>query len=162
MKTKKNELAPIIFTSGSFELLHPGHVSLLEAAARISKEELSTDLPLVVGVNSDRSVRQYKPCKLIPRPITPEEGRAQLLASLGCVDYVFIFDEPTTTTNIEVLKPQYFVKGKDYSLDQLESTEMTTAKTVGTNVRLVGAISTYDTTEIIRTILGATSEKENV
>jgi len=153
-KRKTKSLLPIIFVSGSFELLHPGHISLLEAAAEIPlQEDVPISMPLVVGVNSNHSIHQYKPYKLASRPITPEKSRARIVASLGCVDYVFIFDEPTTTTNIETLKPTYFVKGVDYTEEQLNSVEVSTAKNLGTKIRLVGETSPYDTTEIIKNIL---------
>lgn len=103
--------ARIAFTSGTFDLLHRGHLRSLQHAR-------STADLLVVGVHSDRSVRKDKGPL---RPIQDERTRAELVASLIPVDYVFIFDEPTTDRSIELLRPDVYVKGSDRRVDQLSS-----------------------------------------
>ncbi len=99
----------IVFTNGCFDLLHVGHVRYLNAA------RAEGDI-LVVGLNSDRSVGEIKGPK---RPIVPENERAEVLASLGCVDFVTIFDEPDPLVTIELLAPDVLVKGADWQDDAI-------------------------------------------
>jgi D-beta-D-heptose 7-phosphate kinase/D-beta-D-heptose 1-phosphate adenosyltransferase len=95
----------LVFTNGCFELLHVGHIRYLQAARRLGDG-------LVVGLNSDTSVRTIKGA---PRPLVPEQERAELLAALDCVDYVVIFPEPTAENLVGALKPDVYVKGGDYA-----------------------------------------------
>jgi rfaE bifunctional protein nucleotidyltransferase chain/domain len=95
----------VVWTNGCFDLLHAGHVRNLQAARRLG------DL-LVVGVNSDGSVRQLKGPH---RPIIPADQRAEVLAALECVDYVIIFDEPTPEASLTRLQPDIHCKGSDYA-----------------------------------------------
>ena len=99
----------VAFTNGCFDLLHSGHVSYLEQARS------SADL-LIVGVNSDRSVRSLKGDG---RPVNSEQDRARVLASLGCVDFVVLFDEDTPQRLISTLLPDVLVKGADWSEDEI-------------------------------------------
>ena len=99
------------FTSGVFDLLHAGHVDYLEEAARACDR-------LVIAVNSDASVRKIKGDK---RPICSEQGRQQVLAALACVDLVFPFDEPNNNVNVEVLRPDLYIKAGDYNPEKLTS-----------------------------------------
>jgi len=94
----------VVFTNGCFDLLHPGHVTLLERARRLGDA-------LVVGVNSDRSVRELKGPT---RPVVPEQERAELLAALEAVDFVTIFDEATPRELVAALLPDVLVKGADW------------------------------------------------
>jgi rfaE bifunctional protein nucleotidyltransferase chain/domain len=96
----------IVMTNGAFDLLHVGHLHSLERARALG------DL-LVVGVNSDASIHAYKAPN---RPILPERERAMLIAGLGCVDYVVIFDNPTAERLAEAIRPDVYVKGADYSV----------------------------------------------
>ncbi len=95
----------VVFTNGCFDLLHPGHVRLLEQASEHGER-------LVVAVNSDRSVRGLKGPG---RPVLPEGDRAAILASLACVDAVTVFDEDTPHALLEVLLPDVLVKGADWA-----------------------------------------------
>jgi rfaE bifunctional protein nucleotidyltransferase chain/domain len=95
----------VVWTNGTFDLLHPGHVSSLQAARALG------DL-LVVGLNSDASVRGYKGPN---RPILTQGERAALLAALECVDYVVVFDEPTPEAALARLKPDIHCKGAEYA-----------------------------------------------
>ena len=97
----------IVFTNGVFDLLHPGHVRYLQAARREGDA-------LIVGINSDRSVRANKGPS---RPIMPEHERAEVLEALACVDAVVVFDEETPAAIIEALQPDVLVKGADWSAD---------------------------------------------
>lgn len=95
----------VAWTNGTFDLLHPGHVSSLEAARGLADV-------LIVGVNSDASVRGYKGPT---RPILTQDERATMLAALECVDYVVIFDEPTPEAAIDRLRPDIHCKGAEYA-----------------------------------------------
>lgn len=99
----------IVFTNGVFDLLHPGHVRYLQAARR------EGDV-LIVGLNSDRSVRSNKGPS---RPIMPEQERAEVLAALACVDAVVLFDEETPAAIIERIQPDVLVKGADWAADAI-------------------------------------------
>ena len=95
----------VIFTNGCFDLLHIGHVTYLQEAAELGDV-------LIVGVNSDRTVRQLKG---IQRPIVPENERAAVLAALDCVDHVVIFDQATPLDLLKHLRPDVLVKGGTYA-----------------------------------------------
>ena len=97
------------FTNGCFDLLHPGHVHLLEQARSQCDR-------LVVGLNSDASVRRLKGQT---RPVQPEAARAAVLASLSAVDLVCIFEEDTPLETLDALRPELLVKGADYALDDV-------------------------------------------
>lgn len=99
----------IVFTNGVFDLLHPGHVRYLQAARREGDA-------LIVGINSDRSVRANKGPS---RPIMPEHERAEVLEALACVDAVVVFDEETPAAIIEALQPDVLVKGADWAADAI-------------------------------------------
>ena len=94
----------VVFTNGVFDLLHPGHVRYLQAARQLGGA-------LIVGVNSDRSVRANKGPE---RPINPEGERAEVLAALACVDLAVIFDEDTPHALIAQIQPDILVKGADW------------------------------------------------
>ncbi|NIQ88960.1 MAG: D-glycero-beta-D-manno-heptose 1-phosphate adenylyltransferase [Deltaproteobacteria bacterium] len=99
----------VVFTNGCFDLLHIGHVRYLQEARQLGD-------CLVVAVNSDSSVRQIKEPG---RPIMPEDQRAEVVAALGCVDWVTIFDEPDPLDLIRLLKPDVLVKGTDWSEEEI-------------------------------------------
>jgi rfaE bifunctional protein nucleotidyltransferase chain/domain len=99
----------VVFTNGVFDLLHPGHVRYLQAA----RAEGDT---LIVGVNSDRSVKAIKGPS---RPITPENERAEILAALDCVTAAIVFDEDTPAEIIRRLQPDVLVKGADWAADAI-------------------------------------------
>jgi len=95
----------VVWTNGTFDLLHPGHVSSLQAARALGDV-------LVVGLNSDASVRSYKGPS---RPILTQDERAAMLAALECVDYVMVFDEPTPEAALARLQPDIHCKGAEYA-----------------------------------------------
>jgi rfaE bifunctional protein nucleotidyltransferase chain/domain len=103
----------IVFADGVFDLLHPGHVQYLQTA------RAQGDL-LIVGLNSDRSVRSSKGPS---RPIMPEHERAEILEALECVDAVVIFDEETPDAIIRELQPDVLVKGADWAADAIVGRE---------------------------------------
>jgi D-beta-D-heptose 7-phosphate kinase/D-beta-D-heptose 1-phosphate adenosyltransferase len=122
------------FTNGCFDLLHPGHVHLLETA-RIGCERL------VVGVNSDASVRRLKGA---PRPIQPEAARAAVLASLASVDMVCVFDEDTPEKLIQALRPDLLMKGANYTLDEVVGADL--VRSWGGRVALADLVPGHSTT----------------
>jgi len=130
----------VVFTNGCFDLLHPGHIETLERARNLGDA-------LIVGVNSDRSVRAMKG---VGRPILPELERAEILAALECVDAVVIFDEPTPRETIAALLPDVLVKGGDWASDQIVGREEVEA--AGGRVVLVPVVSGYSTTAILEKI----------
>jgi rfaE bifunctional protein nucleotidyltransferase chain/domain len=103
----------IVFTNGCFDLLHPGHVKLLEQAKSLGDT-------LIVGINSDGSVRKNKGAH---RPVMAEGERAEILAGLAAVDYVVVFDELTPRELIAAILPNILVKGSDWGADEIVGRE---------------------------------------
>lgn len=130
----------IVFTNGVFDLLHPGHVRYLEAARREGDA-------LIIGVNSDRSVRANKGPS---RPIIPESERAELLAALACVDAVVIFDEETPADIIRRVQPDVLVKGADWAADQIVGRDTVEAR--GGKVVRIPVEQGWSTTAILERI----------
>lgn len=130
----------IVFTNGVFDLLHPGHLRYLKAARAEGDA-------LIVGVNSDRSVRANKGPA---RPVTPEAERAEILAALGPVDAVVVFDEETPADIVRVLQPDVLVKGADWPTDQIVGRDTVEAR--GGRVVLVPVETGYSTTAILERI----------
>ena len=132
-----------MFTNGVFDLLHPGHVRYLSDARALGDA-------LIVGVNSDRSVRANKGPA---RPITPEVERAELLASLRSVDAVTVFDEDTPHALITAVQPDVLVKGADWGPDNIVGREVVEARG-GTVVR-VALAEGFSSTRLIDRVRGA-------
>ncbi|HXH67385.1 MAG TPA: D-glycero-beta-D-manno-heptose 1-phosphate adenylyltransferase [Candidatus Limnocylindrales bacterium] len=130
----------VVFTNGCFDLLHPGHIQLLEAARAMGDA-------LVVGLNSDESVRTLKGPG---RPVIPEQERAEILANFDCVDAVVIFDELTPQETVAALLPDILVKGGDWPGNQIVGREEVEA--AGGKVALIEVVEGYSTTEILRRI----------
>lgn len=135
---RERQRGPVVFTNGVFDLLHVGHVALLEAA-RVEGEGL------IVGVNSDASVERLR--KGTDRPIVRERERARLLAALACVDCVVPFDDETPLALIEALRPDVLVKGADYALDAIVGADQVVAW--GGRVVRVPLVPGYSTTELL-------------
>ena len=130
----------IVFTNGVFDLLHPGHVRYLQAARN------EGDV-LIIGVNSDQSVRSNKGPS---RPIVPESERAELLAALASVDAVVVFDDPTPADIIERLQPDVLVKGADWDADQIVGRDTVEAR--GGKVVRIPMEQGWSTTAILERI----------
>jgi len=136
----------VVFTNGVFDVLHVGHLHSLEAA-------LAHGTRLVVGINSDSSVRRLK--KAPDRPIHSEQDRARLLSALSCVDAVIIFDSDTPLELIIALSPHVLVKGGDYNpscIDSAHSTYIIGSKEVraaGGKVYTVPLLPGHSTTAIL-------------
>ena len=135
-RDRKQKLT-IAFANGAFDLLHVGHIRYLEGAKREADR-------LVVAINSDKSVRGHKGPS---RPILPEADRAELVDALRAVDYVVIFDEPTVTPLLELLKPDVHCKGTDYTVDTVP--ERDTVRAYGGRVAIVGDPKDHSTTDLL-------------
>ena len=131
----------IVFTNGVFDILHPGHIRYLRDARALG------DL-LIVGVNSDRSVRAL--AKAPDRPINPEDERAEVLAALASVDAVVIFDEDTPHEIIAALQPDVLVKGADWGENAIVGRDVVEAR--GGRVVRIPLAEGYSTTAIINRI----------
>lgn len=136
----KSKSKKIVFTNGCFELIHAGHIRCLNKAKKIG------DI-LVVAVNSDSSVRRLKGKN---RPIIPAKDRAEIVAALGCVDYVVLFNELTPKKLIEYLKPDILVKGSDYKLNEIVGRK--TLQKYGGKVITVPLVKGKSTTRLIKKI----------
>jgi D-glycero-beta-D-manno-heptose 1-phosphate adenylyltransferase len=128
----------IVFTNGVFDLLHPGHVRYLQEARRLGDA-------LIVGLNSDRSVRALG--KGAGRPIHSQGERAEVLAALACVDAVTVFDEDTPHEIVNALLPDVLVKGADWGPNNIVGREIVEAH--GGRVVRVPVVEGFSTTELI-------------
>ena len=134
----------VVFTNGVFDLLHPGHVRYLQAARAEGDA-------LIVGVNSDRSVRANKGPD---RPLMLEHERAEILGALACIDAVVIFDEETPDEIIKLVQPDVLVKGADWAADAIVGRDTVEAR--GGRVVRMPIEAGWSTTEIVKRIKGAT------
>ncbi len=137
---EKRNARRVVFTNGCFDLLHPGHLRSLEAARALG------DI-LIVGINSDASVRALKGPN---RPVIPELERAEILASLECVDAVLIFPEPTPQKVIAALLPDILVKGGDWPDDQIVG--RSEVESHGGRVARIDVVPGYSTSALLTKI----------
>jgi rfaE bifunctional protein nucleotidyltransferase chain/domain len=135
----------IVFTNGVFDLLHRGHVEYLEESRALGDR-------LVVGVNSDASVRRIKGPE---RPLVPAEERAELLAALACVDLALVFDEDTPERLIREVEPDVLVKGGDWTPDRIVGRDFVEAR--GGRVLNVPLRAGLSTTALIERIVAGKS-----
>jgi D-glycero-beta-D-manno-heptose 1-phosphate adenylyltransferase len=131
----------IVFTNGCFDLMHVGHTRYLQAARD------QGDL-LVVAVNSDASVKSLN--KAPDRPIVPDAQRAEVVAALGCVDYVVLFNEPDPLSLIDALQPDVLIKGGDWAVERIVGREIVEAR--GGVVRTIPLVPGVSTTALIEHI----------
>ncbi|SFL42248.1 rfaE bifunctional protein, domain II [Desulfomicrobium norvegicum] len=130
-----------MFTNGCFDIIHPGHVDYLERARSMGS-------CLVVGLNSDASVRRLKGAL---RPVNEQQSRARVLAALACVDFVIIFDEDTPLELIRKVRPDVLVKGGDWSVDRIVGREVVEA--AGGTVCSIPLLAGYSTTGTVERIV---------
>lgn len=135
-KLRSND-ATIVLANGCFDLFHVGHVRYLQGAKALGDV-------LVVGVNSDRQTKQLKGKG---RPFMPENERAEIVAALGCVDLVTIFDEPSVEQLIRTIRPDIHAKGTDYTAETVP--ERNIIREVGGRVAIVGDPKDHSSTELI-------------
>jgi rfaE bifunctional protein nucleotidyltransferase chain/domain len=134
----------LVFTNGCFDLLHAGHVRYLRQARGLGEA-------LAVGLNSDRSVRELKG---EGRPVNAEADRAEVLAALGCVDYVVIFDGKRATDVLSTVRPHLYAKGGDYTPDSLDPEERAALEKAGTEIRILPLVPGRSTTSTLGRIRG--------
>lgn len=135
-----------VFTNGCFDLMHVGHTRYLQAARALG------DL-LIVGVNSDDSVRSLE--KAPDRPIVHEAQRAEVVAALGCVDFVVIFSESDPKALITAVQPDVLVKGGDWPLDRIIGRDVVEAR--GGRVQTIPLVPGFSTTALIHRIRSASA-----
>jgi D-beta-D-heptose 7-phosphate kinase/D-beta-D-heptose 1-phosphate adenosyltransferase len=132
--------ARIVFTNGVFDVLHPGHVEYLDEARALGHR-------LVVGINSDASVRRLKGPT---RPLVPEHERAELVAALECVDRVAIFEDDTPERLIAEVRPDVLVKGGDWALDRIVGREF--VESIGGRVERIRLREGLSTSRLVERI----------
>ncbi|HBU58773.1 MAG TPA: ADP-heptose synthase [Verrucomicrobiales bacterium] len=140
LKRKGQRLAA---TNGCFDILHTGHINYLQAARNAADA-------LIVGINSDRSVKELKGPT---RPIQNENDRAAIIAALQSVDGVYIFDELRATKFLELTQPDLYVKGGDYSLDELPEEERQLISKIGAELKVLGLVSGKSSSDIADRII---------
>jgi len=137
----RSEGKKLVFTNGCFDILHAGHVRYLNQARALGEV-------LALALNSDKSVRTLKGEN---RPIVPEDERAEILAALACVDYIFVFDDLTPQRVIDAIVPDILVKGADWGISEIVGRE--TVENAGGAVRNLALVEGASTTNIINKIL---------
>lgn len=137
----------IVFTNGCFDILHIGHVHYLHEASKMGQV-------LIVAVNSDRSVAELKGPT---RPIIPEEERLKIIAALGMVDFVTMFDTLTCIDLLKILEPEIYVKGGDYSPETLPEEKV--VSNYGGEIKLIDCVKERSTSQIIDKIKGLKSHE---
>ncbi|HEU5039499.1 MAG TPA: D-glycero-beta-D-manno-heptose 1-phosphate adenylyltransferase [Gemmatimonadales bacterium] len=135
---RRARTGPVVFTNGVFDLLHPGHVELLEAARR-------EGAALVVGLNTDASARRLG--KGPERPVAGEAARARVLAGLAAVDCVVLFDQDTPLQLIQHLAPDVIVKGADYTRDRIVGADWVEAR--GGRVVRIPVVAGFSTSALV-------------
>jgi D-beta-D-heptose 7-phosphate kinase/D-beta-D-heptose 1-phosphate adenosyltransferase len=138
----------VVFTNGCFDLLHPGHISLLYQSRALGDR-------LIVGLNTDASVRRLKGPQ---RPILSEHDRAAMLGALACVDLVVHFDQDTPLDLIAVLKPDILVKGSDYKPEEVVGKNVVEA--YGGCVKLVDLVQGYSTTKLTQKMISGSKNSK--
>lgn len=138
----RNSGRQLVLTNGCFDILHVGHVRYLQAAKKLGAA-------LVVALNGDASVRVLKGPS---RPLNSELDRAEVLAGLGCVDFVTIFHEPRVTGVIRAIRPQLYVKGGDYTVEGLDPGERAALEEVGSAVKILELVEGKSTTSLLQKI----------
>lgn len=141
LEEARREGKRIVFTNGCFDILHAGHVRYLKEAKALG------DI-LIVGLNSDISVQLIKGSQ---RPICHEDERAEVLAAIGCVDYVILFDDPTPLPIIEKIEPDILVKGEDWKEEAIVGREFVEGR--GGKVIRIPLKEGVSTTAIIKKIV---------
>ena len=129
----------LVFTNGCFDLLHAGHVRYLQQARELGDA-------LAVGLNSDRSVRELKG---EGRPVNAQDDRAEVLAALGCVDFVVVFDGKRATEVLRAVRPHIYAKGGDYTPESLDADEREVLLAAGADIRILPLVPGRSTTSVL-------------
>lgn len=141
LRKDRQQKSTVVLANGCFDLIHVGHLRYLEEAKQIG------DI-LVVGVNSDRSVREIKG---MGRPVLSEAERAILVGSFACVDFVFVFDEPSVERAIRKLRPDWHCKGTDYTQDTVP--EAAASRSAGARIAITGDPKSHSSKDLITRVL---------
>lgn len=136
----KSENKKLVMTNGCFDILHRGHITYLMKARELGDA-------LILAINSDKSVIDLKGSS---RPITSENDRAFILASLMFVDAIVIFDTKRCDSIINTIKPDIYVKGSDYNLDTMDQSERKVLESAGSRIEFISFVEGYSTTSIIK------------
>ncbi|HBE78823.1 MAG TPA: D-glycero-beta-D-manno-heptose 1-phosphate adenylyltransferase [Firmicutes bacterium] len=136
----REEQRRVVLTNGCFDILHAGHLRTFKEAKKFGDV-------LIVGLNSDQSIRGLKG---ETRPIIPQSERLELLAALEPIDFVTLFEETTAIHLIELIKPQVYVKGGDYTLDSLPEKDVLIRYQV--EVKFIPLVAGISTTEMVKRI----------
>ena len=135
----------LVFTNGCFDLLHAGHVRYLQQARALGDA-------LAVGLNSDSSVRELKG---EGRPVNAQDDRAEVLAALGCVDYVVIFEGARATETIRAVRPHVYAKGGDYTSQTLDPGERAALEVAGARVEILPLVPGRSSTAVLERLRSA-------
>ena len=138
----KEQQKKVIWTNGCFDILHIGHIEYLNQAKMLG------DI-LIVGLNSDDSVNAIKGNN---RPLFNELDRAKVLNALVYIDYITIFKEPSPLKILQLLKPDYYVKGGDYTIDTINQLERSVIESYGGKIKILPIVQGVSTTEIVAKI----------
>jgi len=133
----RKEKKKVVFTNGCFDIIHPGHIKVL-------KEAKNNGDILIVGINSDKSIKKIKGQK---RPILNQKARADIVSSFEPVDYVILFNELTPFKLIKEIKPEIIIKGGDWQINNI------IGRTIAKKVIRIKPIKGYSTTSIIKKII---------
>ena len=139
----------LVFTNGCFDLLHVGHVRYLQQARQLGDA-------LLVAVNGDASVCGLKGPG---RPLNHEDDRAEVLAALGCVDYVTIFSEERVTRLLREIRPQVYAKGGDYTVDSLNKEEAAALREIAAEIKILPMVPGKSTTKLIEKMESGSQKK---
>jgi rfaE bifunctional protein nucleotidyltransferase chain/domain len=137
----------LVFTNGCFDILHVGHVRYLAAARALGDA-------LVVAINGDDSVRGLKGPG---RPVNRAADRAEIVASLACVDFVTVFESKRVTDLVRIVRPQIYAKGGDYSIETLDAEEVAALRAAGTEIRILPLVPDRSTTATLARIAGSST-----
>ena len=130
----------LVMTNGCFDILHRGHVTYLIGARELGDA-------LIVAINSDKSVENLKGPN---RPLTKEKDRAFILSSLSCIDAVVIFNEMRCDKIIDLIQPDIYVKGADYTIDSMDKDERTSLERINSEIKFISFVDGYSTSLIIK------------
>jgi rfaE bifunctional protein nucleotidyltransferase chain/domain len=142
----------VVLTNGVFDLLHRGHLYCLWSAVEMCRKSSKKDVALFIALNGDASVREIKGPT---RPVQSEDDRAYALSALEFVNTVFIFHTPRLDNEIRAIRPDFYVKAGDYTLEKLHPSERAALAEVDAHIKFTPFLSNYSTTNLIKKIADA-------
>lgn len=142
LAAQKSSSRRIVATNGCFDILHAGHIHMLETAKKYG------DI-LVVGINSDEAVKKLKGPQ---RPINNQQNRYTVLSALRCVNYVSVFDSTNAAQFLDLVAPDYYIKSSDYSLETLDKQELAVLQKHRTSIYFVDMVEGLSTSNIVKAL----------